>query len=501
MKKYLHLSLLIFVFAGFVNAQAPQSTANWFGFELPPNPAANKYVSFTMQDLGSVSLASDLHPQAVAATFAEGYVWSANYIDNGYYICRSRFDAANNLIEEPETMAAGFSYITDMEYNPADGLIYFIMGEHLRSLDPTNPNNIQDHGAIEHDGFNLAIDMEGNAYMISSWGEYGVLNLSNAQLNIISPINLPLRMAFDMMTGELFGIHYGNLYQIDPNTGVYTLMGALHDGGVSYDPSFMFMTYGSAPTEFTVGNLNYRINDDEVSVTVIGHVAGNHAIGTLAIPDSVSYEGNDYAVTVIGDNAFAYCSGLTGDLLIPNSVTQIGESAFFQCQGFGGKLTIGESVAYIGDWAFRKCSRISEAVSLAATPAMLADDLGGMVFGEFGIQTLTVPCGCVDAYQNSGWYDPSGMVGFSEFVEDCTAVSESNAVVASVYPNPTNGKVSIEAESIQSISVFNILGEKVFESPANGDVFDYDFSHQKAGIYFFKVETTKYIEMKRVIRL
>ncbi len=306
----------------------PASTANWYGYALPPSPAANKYITFTMQDLGSVSIASDTHPQAVAATFADGYVWSVNNNNNSFSICRSRFDAATNLIEEPETMVSGISYVADMEYNPADGLVYFIMGEHLRSFDPGNPNNIQDHGAIEHDGFNLAIDMEGHAYMISSWGEFGVLNLSNAQLTVINPIDLPLKMAFDMMTGELFGIHYGNLYQLDPTTGAYTLLGALHDGSDSYDPSFMFMVYGT---------------------------------------------------------------------------------------------------------------------------------------------------------------------------EDCISFSEAHADGIAVYPNPTDGMIKIEAENMKSIIIFNLLGEKVFECSAYGDAFEYDFSHQSAGIYFIQVETTKGIETTRVI--
>ena len=60
------------------------------------------------------------------------------------------------------------------------------------------------------------------------------------------------------------------------------------------------MAQGSALTEFTVGNLNYRVNDDNVSVTVIGHVDGYNAQGALDIPESVSYEGHDYAVTVVG---------------------------------------------------------------------------------------------------------------------------------------------------------------------------------------------------------
>lgn len=474
-----------------------------------------------------------------------------------------------------------------------------------------------------------------------------------------------------MMTGELFGVHYGNLYQLDPNTGSYTVLGALHDGSNSYDPTCMFMTYSSNPTEFTVGDLIYRVNDDHASVTVTGHVNGYDATGDLIIPESVSYEGHNYTVTTIGesaflycfyltnlsipntvttieasafaycqdftgdlvipnsvntieasafhtcygfdgtlvlgngvtsigawafnscdgltgvlnipsnvasigedafvyckfegivvdpenpnfdsrndcnaiietstnelttgckntvipnsvtvignnafkgitgmtsieipnsvvsigDNAFAFCFDLTGDLVIPNSVETIGESAFFQCEGLDGKLVIGESVSYIGDMAFRKCSHISSAISLAPIPPVLGNDLGGMAFAEFGIQTLTVPCGCVEAYRNSSWYDPYGLVGFYEFIEDCTEVSETSSIVTAVYPNPTEGMTKIEAQNMKNISIFNMLGEKVFECSANGDTFEYDFSRQGAGVYFIKVETAKGIETMKV---
>ena len=672
MKKHLHLVLLLFAFAGFAKAQGPASTANWFGYILPPNPAEYKYVTFTMQDLGSVSVASDALLAVTTATYADGCVWSVNN-DNGYNICRSSFDVPNNLIGAPEVMISGVSYVNDMAYNPADGLIYIINDEHLKSFDPTNPGNMQDHGAIEHDGFNLAINRNGDAYMISSWGEFGSLNLSNAQLTVISSIDLPIKMAFDMLTGELFGVHYGNLYQLDPNTGAYTILGPLHYGGTNYDPTCLFMTYSTDPITFTIGDLNYRVNDDNVSVTVLGHVDGYNAQGALVIPESVSYEGHDYAVTVIGntaflycfyltsltlpnsvttieEGAFAYCSGftgdlvipnsvvtiepsafftcyafdgdlvignsvttigdyafddcnglhgvlnipsnvtsigidafrycafsgitvdpenpvfdsrdscnaiittstnelvvgcantiiphtvtaigenafcgvegltsidipesvttigagafsfcfnLTGDLTIPNSVTTIGSGAFFQCSGFDGTLTIGESVTFIGDYAFRDCSHFSGAVSLATTPPELGNEPGWgcVVFQNFGYPILTVPCGCIEAYQNSPWYDPYGMVGFYEFVEDCTAISEGESIVTSVYPNPTNGKVRIEAENIQNISVFNSLGAIIFEAPVSGNAFEYDFSHQATGAYFIKVETTKGVETKRV---
>ena len=228
------------------------------------------------------------------------------------------------------------------------------------------------------------------------------------------------------------------------------------------------------------------------TVTAIGENAfcGIEGLTSINIPNSV---------ISIGAGAFAFCFGLTGDLTIPNSVQTIGSGAFFQCEGFDGTLTIGEGVTYIGDEAFRKCSHFSEAVSLATTPAELGFEYAGMVFSEFGCQVLTVPYGCATAYQNSNWYDPIGLNGFYEFVEaEPTVVSENGNVSASVYPNPTIGRTKIEAENIKSISIFNLLGAKVFETSASGNAFEYDFSSQGAGVYLIKVETAKGVETKRV---
>ena len=246
----------------------------------------------------------------------------------------------------------------------------------------------------------------------------------------------------------------------------------------------------TSTNELVTGCINTVIPN---TVTSIGENAfcGLSGLTSIDIPESV---------TSIGAGAFSFCFDLTGDLTIPNSVTTIGSGAFFQCSGFDGLLTIGESVTFIGDYAFRQCSNFSGAVSLATTPPELGNEPGWncVVFQQFGYPILTVPCGCSEAYQNSQWYDPYGMVGFYEFVEDCTAISESESAVTAVYPNPTNGNVRIEAEAIQNIRIFNSLGAIVFEGPASGNAFEYDFSHQAAGTYLIKVETAKGVETKRV---
>ena len=53
-------------------------------------------------------------------------------------------------------------------------------------------------------------------------------------------------------------------------------------------------------------------------------------------------------------------------------------------------------------------------------------------------------------------------------------------------------------ENIEAISIFDIRGAKVFETSESGNVFEYDFSNQGAGVYLIKIETTKGIETKRL---
>ena len=230
------------------------------------------------------------------------------------------------------------------------------------------------------------------------------------------------------------------------------------------------------------------------TVTAIGENAFcGLALTSIDIPNSV---------ITIGAGAYAFCFSATGDLTIPNSVEYIGAGAFTQCTGLNGTLTIGESVKFIGDYAFRQCGGFTRAVSLATVPPELGNEPGWncVVFQQFGCQTLTVPFGCAAAYQNSAWYDPMGLNGFYEFIEaEPQAVTEVENVISAVYPNPTHGVTKIEAENLQTISIFNTLGEVIFDTFVTGDSFEYDFSNHEAGVYSIKVETGKGVETKRVV--
>ena len=79
--------------------------------------------------------------------------------------------------------------------------------------------------------------------------------------------------------------------------------------------------------------------------------------GNVVIPETVTYNGETYSVTSIGDWAFFGCTGMTS-ITIPESVTTINHSAFRGCTGLTS-VTIPNSVTEIGSGAFRDCSGLT----------------------------------------------------------------------------------------------------------------------------------------------
>ena len=195
------------------------------------------------------------------------------------------------------------------------------------------------------------------------------------------------------------------------------------------------------------------------------------------------------SLTTIPDWAFEECDGFTGSLEIPNTVASIGSSAFEGCSGFNGSLVLSKSLTFVGNFAFASCSGFADAVILAETPP----ELGNYPFGGFGSTTLVVPCGCVSVYENSAWHEQ-----FTNIIEDCTAVAEAEDQSAKVYPNPTQGRVTIEAEGIHHVSIYNALGQLVFDFAVDGDTLEFDFNGLGKGLFVVQIATTKEILKKTV---
>lgn len=82
---------------------------------------------------------------------------------------------------------------------------------------------------------------------------------------------------------------------------------------------------------------------------------------------------------------------------------------------------------------------------------------------------------------------------------DLTATEENHASSLKLYPNPTNGCITIELEEMQKVMVYNTLGQVVLSKEANGDALQLDLSGFEDGLYWVKVMTQNGKAVKTLI--
>ena len=113
-----------------------------------------------------------------------------------------------------------------------------------------------------------------------------------------------------------------------------------------------------------IDDLYYHLNTETRTAEVTWEVFDGISITTnyigltsVDIPSSVSYNGQTYTVTSIGETAFYDCENLTS-VTIPDGVTSIGSSAFHLSEKLTS-ITIPNSVTSIADYAFFHCQGLT----------------------------------------------------------------------------------------------------------------------------------------------
>jgi len=82
-------------------------------------------------------------------------------------------------------------------------------------------------------------------------------------------------------------------------------------------------------------------------------------------------------------------------------------------------------------------------------------------------------------------------------VKNSTGINESG-VSASLYPNPTNGNVTIETEGLQRLTVVNELGQVVYDAEVSNDTEMLNMSQFGTGVYMIRIYTENGMGVKRV---
>lgn len=81
------------------------------------------------------------------------------------------------------------------------------------------------------------------------------------------------------------------------------------------------------------------------------------------------------------------------------------------------------------------------------------------------------------------------------------SVASLNQPNLSVFPNPTNGRLTIENTSVFSVELININGQIVFVGKETKSQQVFDFSNQKEGVYFLRIKSGNQILIKKLVLL
>lgn len=264
--------------------------------------------------------------------------------------------------------------------------------------------------------------------------------------------------------------------------------------------------------------------------------------GDLVIPNSVSS---------VEDHVFYGCYNLNGNLTLGSSLAQIGDHAFYECDGlltvvslastppalysvetFGWEgmdrliVSCASKEAYeASDWA--NCFNIIEEdcsphnialdeisdgnVSASVSSTELGEEVQLTVTPNEGMELVSLivsntnnPEQTVPVYPLGktssiyGFIMPPFDVIITATFGPATTIGENNEAMASVYPNPTNGQIKIEAEGLKHITISNMLGQIIYDGNVIGNEFIYDFSIHNAGIYLIRIETANGVAVKKV---
>ena len=118
----------------------------------------------------------------------------------------------------------------------------------------------------------------------------------------------------------------------------------------------MFLPIVACAEDVEIDGLWYNLVKKMHTAEVIQYKDSQKYSGDIIIPETVTYDNEEYKVNSIGNSAFGGCTGLIS-ITIGDNVTTIGSYAFSGCT-YLTSVSFGKNVTEIYNYAFWKCSQL-----------------------------------------------------------------------------------------------------------------------------------------------
>lgn len=246
----------------------------------------------------------------------------------------------------------------------------------------------------------------------------------------------------------------------DPTTNFSTTTPTTDSGMTTTQPTTATTMEPFFPVDDNPLGLQYEVNEDgrtckltsagsfaDTSLTLPSHVDGYKvtAVGDSAFKgSSITYLSIPDTVTMIGDYAFAECTGLLS-VVIPGNVSVIGRYAFSDCTAMRS-LSLSEGLGAIDEFAFYGCINLSS-VKIPKSVSILGDDafVGCYLLDEIQVDSaspyFTTYDGVVyNKAKTRLYYFPAGKTGTFRVPDSVTALGDytffkCSGITSVILPN------------------------------------------------------------------
>ena len=102
---------------------------------------------------------------------------------------------------------------------------------------------------------------------------------------------------------------------------------------------------------------------------------------------------------------------------------------------------------------------------------------------------------CTSAPANYKW-DQNQFYLHAPYSSDGVKELESGSV--SIFPNPTTNRFTVEAQGLNHVTVFNTMGQKVYEMSCQGESVDINLNNVETGVYVVRITTDNGVVSKPI---
>ncbi|WP_299606930.1 T9SS type A sorting domain-containing protein [uncultured Aquimarina sp.] len=192
------------------------------------------------------------------------------------------------------------------------------------------------------------------------------------------------------------------------------------------------------------------------------------AVGATGNDDNGNRSGNTRVFSVDVISPLGYSVSIDQSLIEPSNETNV-SFTFINAE-------IGTSYMY--SFSSSGDGNI-DTINGSGTISQSNETVSGIDLSSLLEGTITLRVRLIDPTGNRGTYVTSTVLK-----DDLLSTQEFDAFRIAVYPNPTNGEIVVNTK-VNHIDVYNLLGQKVFETEQNR----FDISFLESGVYLIKIAT------------